>query len=122
MSNQPSASHIAAEGFCVTESAAQKIYELIADSPQPLMLQIGVVGGGCHGFKYQFKLCEQARHDDYVSRHTVADDEEIGVIIDRISYKYLNEATLDFRISPTGEEFVIKNPNKTSCSCGSSFA
>ncbi len=120
--SSPASPHLSSPGFCVTLPAAEKIHSLVADSPHPLMLQIGVVGGGCHGFKYQFKLCENARHDDNVSQHTVNENESIHVVIDRISYKYLNEATLDFRVSPTGEEFVIKNPNKTSCSCGSSFA
>ena len=110
--------------FSFTASAAAKVHELIVDHPTPLMLQIYITGGGCHGFKYNFKLADGHKQDDIIISRPLADDPNtlISVLIDRISHKYLNQATLDFRISPTGEEFVIQNPQKTTCGCGQSFA
>ncbi|MGC6403911.1 MAG: HesB/IscA family protein [Candidatus Comchoanobacterales bacterium] len=110
--------------FSFTENAAEKIHELVVDHPTPLALQIYITGGGCHGFKYNFKLAEGSKPDDIIISRSLSQDPEttICVLIDRISHKYLNQATLDFRISATGEEFVIKNPQKTTCGCGQSFA
>ena len=60
----------------------------------------------------------------------VANDDDIELVhsgltflIDPISYQYLIGATIDYKESLYGSQFVITNPNAiTTCGCGSSFA
>lgn len=47
----------------------------------------------------------------------------VKLLIDPMSYQYLNGATIDYREDINGSQFVIRNPNaKTTCGCGSSFS
>ncbi len=47
----------------------------------------------------------------------------ITLLIDALSYQYLQGAEIDYQKDIRGEQFIIRNPNaKTTCGCGSSFA
>lgn len=103
----------------VTESATQKLRDILAEESDPnLKLRVFVEGGGCSGLQYGFTFDDQASEDDF--------DIDLGgvrVLIDAMSSTYLAGATIDFRSSIEGENFVIENPNATStCGCGSSFS
>ena len=59
----------------------------------------------------------------------VADDDEVfefegvKVIVDQMSLKHLDNATIDYKEDLMGGGFAIKNPNaKSTCGCGSSFS
>ena len=102
-----------------TDAAANKVKELIDEEENPnLKLRVFVAGGGCSGFQYGFSFDEDIREDD-------ATIEKNGVIllIDSMSYQYMEGAEIDFKEDINGSQFVIRNPNATStCSCGSSFS
>jgi iron-sulfur cluster insertion protein len=79
----------------ITESAASKVWSLMAEEDNlNLLLRVYITGGGL-----------------------------VTVIIDPISLQYLEGAEIDYVMDVNGERFVIRNPNaKTTCGCGSSFS
>ena len=53
----------------ISERAARRIAELIAEDGSPgMMLRVAVSGGGCSGFQYGFTLDDQRHADDRVVR------------------------------------------------------
>ncbi len=105
--------------FIFTDSAANKVKELIDEEGNPaLKLRVFVTGGGCAGFQYGFTFDEETAEDD-----TSLQKNGVTLLIDPMSYQYLVGAEIDYTEGLEGSQFVIKNPNATStCGCGSSFA
>jgi iron-sulfur cluster insertion protein len=103
----------------LTNSAANKVKELIAEEGNPeLKLRVFVTGGGCSGFQYGFTFDEVANEDD-----TAMQKNGVTLLIDPMSFQYLVGAEIDYSEGLHGSQFVIKNPNATStCGCGSSFS
>lgn len=102
-----------------TDNAANHVKTLIVNEDNAnLNLRIFVKGGGCSGLSYSFTFDEEINEDD-----TVIMKNDVRLLIDSISFQYLDGATIDYQESLQGSQFVIKNPNSTShCGCGSSFA
>jgi len=102
-----------------TDSAANKVKELIEEEGNPaLKLRVFVTGGGCSGFQYGFTFDEEVAEDD-----TTLDKNGVMLLIDPMSYQYLVGAEIDYTEGLEGSQFVIRNPNATStCGCGSSFS
>lgn len=105
--------------FVFTDSAANKVKELIVEEGNPdLKLRVFVTGGGCSGFQYGFTFDEETSDDD-----TVMQKNGVTLLVDPMSYQYLVGAEIDYTEDLEGSQFVIKNPNATStCGCGSSFS
>lgn len=102
-----------------TDSAAQKVAQLIEEEGNPeLKLRVFVQGGGCSGFQYGFTFDEIVNEDD-----TTMTKNGVQLLIDSMSYQYLVGAEIDYKDDLEGAQFVIKNPNATTtCGCGSSFS
>jgi iron-sulfur cluster assembly accessory protein len=101
----------------LTDRAARRIEEIVAEEPANTMLRISVEGGGCSGFQYKFDLVDTAASDDVVVEKSTA-----KVLIDPVSLEYLAGAEIDFVDDLIGASFKIQNPNATaSCGCGTSF-
>jgi iron-sulfur cluster insertion protein len=102
-----------------TEAAATKVGELIRDEGNPnLMLRVYVQGGGCSGMQYGFEFDESVQDGD-----TQVERLGVKLLVDPMSFQYLNGAEIDYREGLEGAQFVIRNPNAaTTCGCGSSFA
>jgi len=102
-----------------TDSAANKVRELIEEEGNPeLKLRVFVSGGGCSGFQYGFTFDEEVSDDD-----TALEKNGVTLLIDPMSYQYLVGAEIDYTEGLEGSQFVIRNPNATStCGCGSSFS
>ena len=61
--------------------------------------------------------------DSIIERSVDKHPGPIKLLIDPMSYQYLNKAEIDYREDLQGAQFVIKNPMaKTTCGCGSSFS
>jgi len=103
----------------ITESAQQKLSTLFEEEGNPsLKLRTFVQGGGCSGMQYGFTFDEITNEDDFE-----IEAGEIKVLIDSISWQYLNDATIDYKEDTMGASFTIKNPQAvTTCGCGSSFS
>jgi iron-sulfur cluster insertion protein len=101
----------------VTESATSKVAELMQEEQTTQALRIFVQGGGCSGFQYGFAWDSDINEDDFV-----VEQESVKFLVDAMSMQYLQGATIDYKETFEGNNFVIQNPNaETTCGCGSSF-
>lgn len=102
----------------VSPAALGRIRELSRENANPAArLRISVEGGGCSGFRYDFRFDDAQAQDD-----VVLDRDGVAVLVDRLSMAYLGGAELDYVEQLAGARFVIRNPNaKGTCGCGSSF-
>jgi iron-sulfur cluster insertion protein len=122
MSNQAQAPQTTPEmpsPLLFTNSAAQKVKELIEEeSNSALMLRVFVSGGGCSGFQYGFTFDENINDGD-----TKIVNGDVTLLVDPMSFQYLMGAEIDYQEGLEGAQFVIKNPQaKSTCGCGSSFS
>jgi iron-sulfur cluster assembly protein len=103
----------------LTESAAIKIKQLIAEEPdgEAAVLRLAIQGGGCSGFQYGLGFDRGAQEGDHqIQAHGVQ------VVVDPSSAPYLKGAEIDYVDSIQAAGFAINNPNATaSCGCGHSF-
>lgn len=107
----------------VSKEAIQKIHGLVQDEPKNTSLQIYVKGGGCHGFQYGLQLQNKQPTGSHRFEFKDQQNHSISIIIDAISFQYLQGVSLDYKSDAMGEQFIIKNPNaKTTCGCGNSFS
>lgn len=111
--------NVSVETLVFTDSAANKVGELIAEENNPnLNLRVSISGGGCSGFQYGFTFDEAINDDDFV-----IEKNNVKLLIDSMSYQYLSGAEIDYREDLEGARFIIRNPHaKTTCGCGSSFS
>src|SRR3954470_3149360 len=102
----------------LTESAAVKIKDLMAEEPagEAEVLRIAVQGGGCSGFQYALGFDRGPQEGD----HEV-DSFGVPVVVDPFSAPYLAGTEIDW-VEGLQAGFAINNPNVSgSCGCGHSF-
>jgi iron-sulfur cluster assembly accessory protein len=102
----------------LTESAATKVKELMAEEPagEATVLRVAVQGGGCSGFEYALGFDSGAQEGDHE-----LDAFGVPVVVDPFSAPYLQGTEIDFLEGLQGG-FAINNPNVSSaCGCGHSF-
>lgn len=101
-----------------TPSAARKVRELILSDGNPdLKLRVYITGGGCSGFQYGFTFDEAIDEDDIS-----VERDGVTLLVDPLSFQYLEGAEVDYSENLQGARFIIRNPNAaTTCGCGSSF-
>ncbi len=102
-----------------SDSAAEKLKELIAEEKNPaLKLRVYVTGGGCSGFQYGFTFEEKVNEGD-----TLIEKNGVTLVVDSMSFQYLVGGTVDYISGLEGARFLVNNPNATAtCGCGSSFS
>jgi iron-sulfur cluster assembly protein len=103
----------------VTDSAAEKIRELMASEPEGeiSVLRIAVQGGGCSGFQYALGFDRGPQDGD-----NEVEANGVRIVIDPFSAPYLTGSEIDFVDALMGAGFAINNPNvQAACGCGSSF-
>jgi iron-sulfur cluster insertion protein len=103
----------------LTESAVEKLKDILAEDNNPnLKLRVFVQGGGCAGFSYGFTLDEEQNEDDFD-----LDYGNVKVLVDSMSWQYLQGSEINYKEDLMGASFVINNPQATTtCGCGSSFS
>ncbi|MDQ2700213.1 MAG: iron-sulfur cluster insertion protein ErpA [Actinomycetota bacterium] len=102
----------------LTEIAAEKIAELIGDSPEGDVqaLRVAVRGGGCSGFQYALAFDSKTDEDH------VFENRGVSVIVDKTSMQFVFGSEVDYVEGLTGAGFQVNNPNVVAaCGCGSSF-
>ena len=103
----------------VTENAARKIQELMADESEAevSVLRVAIQGGGCSGFQYELGFDRGPQDGD-----NEIESNGVRVVIDPFSAPYLTGSEIDFVDALMGAGFAINNPNvQAACGCGSSF-
>jgi iron-sulfur cluster assembly accessory protein len=102
----------------VSDSAANRIREILANESSQHALRISVSGGGCSGFRYDFEVVDLVAEDDLLIEKDGA-----RVAIDPVSIPYMDGSVIDYVEDMMGAAFKIENPNATaSCGCGTSFS
>jgi len=106
-------------GLKIGDGAVTRIKTMIEDEGNPdLKLRIGVTGGGCSGFQYNFSLDSAVKDDDVLFERG-----GINVVVDETSIPFVGGATIDFKTDLMGAYFTMENPNASStCGCGTSFS
>jgi iron-sulfur cluster assembly accessory protein len=102
----------------LTESAADQIKHLVADSAENAgkFLRVYVEQGGCSGKQYGMVFDEKRPDDLLAEMHGVT------VLVDPISAGHVHGSVLDFNDGLNGAGFKITNPKaRQSCGCGKSF-
>ena len=104
--------------FGVTHKAASEVKRLLDEEDfDNAFLRVRIVPGGCSGFSYEMGFDDEMEESD-----NVIEFEGVKVVIDELSYPYLDGSTLDFKDGLNGKGFARENPNATgSCGCGESF-
>ena len=103
----------------IEESAADKLKSLLEEEDDKnIKLRIFVEGGGCSGFQYGFTLDETQAEDDFEHEF-----DGVKVLVDSMSYQYLQGAKIRYNEDLLGASFAIDNPQaQSTCGCGSSFS
>ncbi len=111
----------------ITQSAISKVQHLISEEQEDaaagetvsLALRVFVTGGGCSGFSYGFTFDESPAEED----DAVIEAQGVKVLVDPMSYQYLEGAEIHYTEDLQGSQFVVQNPNAAStCGCGNSFS
>jgi iron-sulfur cluster insertion protein len=112
----------------ITPAAALKSWKLIQEEGNTdLKLRISILGGGCHGFRYQIDFSDTIESDDTVITVAVQPKKrrspKVDWVVGAISLQLLSGIEVDYVSDLQGERFIIRNLKvKTTCSCGHSFA
>lgn len=104
----------------VTEIAANKILEIVAEEGlEGQHLRVKVVGGGCAGFSYDLAF----EDSDPLPLDEVFESRGIMIVIDPLSFQYMDGSEITFMEGLYAAGFKFLNPNiSSSCGCGSSFS
>jgi iron-sulfur cluster assembly protein/iron-sulfur cluster insertion protein len=102
----------------LTDTAATKVAELLAEEEDGLALRVAVRPGGCSGFSYEMFFDADMADDDVVREFGT-----VKVVVDPASADLLKGSTLDYTDGLQGAGFHVTNPNASrTCGCGSSFS
>ena len=100
----------------VTDKAVEGILEMIKeDNKEGFMLRVYAAGMACSGIQYAIAYDDNVKEDD--KKVTI---KEIAFVMDEMTLKDLDEATLDFVETPTGAGLFFNKPNAGGCSSCSS--
>jgi len=101
----------------LTESAATRIKNYLADRGHGVGLRLGVKQTGCSGFAYVINYADEIGADD-----EVFESDGVKVIVDPESLTLIDGTEVDFVKDGLNEAFKFRNPQAASeCGCGESF-
>jgi len=108
------------EPFKITDSAKRQIENLLSKNQDKYAVSLGVLGGGCAGFKYEWGFIESKEN---IQESDHVEDWGTGrFVVDSMSMMYVIGTQIDWREEVFGSQFEISNPNATAgCGCGESF-
>ena len=106
----------------LTPLAISKAKELKVkmNKPDNWVLSIGLRGGGCSGFMYDFDFIPPPKDE---SEYNITEYEGLKVLCDKKSFIFLTGTTVDYEETLLSSGFTFKTPYATrSCGCGESVA
>ena len=103
----------------ITDKAKAKIRLLLNKRQTPAdYLRLGLQGGGCSGFMYNYEFVSQPSEKDKVFQF-----DDINICIDIKSYLFLNGMEVDYEESLLKSGLVFNAPSaKRTCGCGESVS
>jgi len=107
------------EELRISDEAAGRIRELKAkEGPDANILRVGIKGGGCSGFAYNYVFEKEAKATDLVFSNG-----DVSICIDPKSLKLIGGSWLHYQDSLSRLGFqIINKKGRKSCSCGESFS
>lgn len=103
--------------FNLTKNAVRAIQKALDTDDNITYLRIGVAGSGCSGYEIKFKYEDDKKKNDLEFQF-----DDVIVIVDPKSIKFLDGATVDYHRSLMKADFKIDLPNAKFCGCGKSFS
>jgi iron-sulfur cluster assembly protein len=101
----------------LTEKAAHRVRQSIAERGSGIGLRLGVRTAGCSGLAYTMEFADQRNPED-----SEFESRGVRLLVDPKSLPYLAGTELDFVREGLNEGFKFRNPNsKAECGCGESF-
>jgi len=101
----------------LTEAAAQRVQDFLANRGKGEGLRLGVKTTGCSGMAYVLEFADAQDEGD-----EVFESRGVKIFVDPKSLVYLDGTELDFAKEGLNEGFKFNNPNeKATCGCGESF-
>jgi iron-sulfur cluster assembly protein len=102
----------------LTDSAVDRVREMVAKRDDAIGLRIGVTESGCSGYSYALDFAKTVADDD-----TVIEQADVKVVVDEASMPILDGIELDYVKQGLNQSFKFNNPNVvSSCGCGESFS
>ncbi|SRR5258708_24619353 len=102
----------------LTEKAVIKIKEIAEEDGLDLAIRIKAIGGGCSGIKFDMEFDNSPKELD-----DVLESGGIKIIVDTISFQYVDGITIDYISSNFIQGFkFIGGEIKSTCGCGSSYS
>ena len=103
----------------LTNKAKSKIRSLLSKRQTPDdYLRLGLQGGGCSGFMYNYEFVTQPDKKDKIFEF-----DDIKICIDIKSYLFLNGMEVDYEESLLKSGLVFNTPKaKRACGCGESVS
>ncbi|MEW8380790.1 MAG: iron-sulfur cluster assembly accessory protein, partial [Candidatus Thiodiazotropha taylori] len=78
-------------GITITEAAAQRVQNFLANRGKGIGIRLGVRTSGCSGMAYEMEFVDEVQDDDQVF-----EDRGVKVIIDEKSLVYLDGTEVDY--------------------------
>jgi iron-sulfur cluster assembly protein len=101
----------------LTESAARRINQQIAQRGRGVGLRLGIRKAGCSGYAYTLDYADEVGPDDLAFETHGA-----RIVLAKAELAMLEGLTVDYRREGLSEAFRFDNPNaKALCGCGESF-
>jgi iron-sulfur cluster assembly protein len=101
----------------LTEAAAERVKNFLANRGKGEGLRLGVKTTGCSGMAYILEFVDELNDEDQVF-----ESNGVKIIVDPKSLLYLDGTELDYGKEGLNEGFKFNNPNvKDMCGCGESF-
>lgn len=102
----------------LTESAINRVRDMMSKREAGVGLRIGVVKSGCSGYSYALDYADEVGEAD-----VVIEQGDVKVVINEEALPMLDGMELDFVKEGLNQSFKFRNPNVTSeCGCGESFS
>lgn len=100
----------------VSDKAAERVREIVADREGALGVRLGVKKGGCAGMEYTVDLVTEPKAGDDHIEHAGA-----NVWVAPEAALFLLGTEMDFEVTQLRTGFTFRNPNQSSaCGCGES--
>ena len=105
------------KAISLTDAAARRIQEIIANSQEPVEgLRLGITKGGCAGMEYTMDYASAAAPGE-----EIVEDKGVRIFIEPSALLFLLGTEMDYKVDTLSSGFVFNNPNQTSaCGCGES--
>jgi iron-sulfur cluster insertion protein len=102
----------------LTEKAVEKVKEIAeAEGIGSLTIRVKILAGGCAGYSFDMEFIDQIGELD-----EVIEQDGISIVIDPISFQYMEGIVVDWADTTFGGGFKFGGGEiKSTCGCGSSI-